>query len=139
MTLCEDVIAGLRYLHQNGLVYCNLDRSTVAHIGDRWALCDYSQLRPEGNGYAGETRRLMGSIAGAPPEAFSGIVTPTWDTWSLAHLIELYFKIRIQLANFGRQPAPAGCRGHWHCRNLLLPLRPDVLYLIRVPAVRSTI
>lgn len=86
-TLCEDVIAGLRYLHQNGLVYCNLDRSTVAHVGDRWAVCDYSQLRPQGSGYASETRRLMGSIAGAPPEAFNGVVTPAWDAWSLAHLI----------------------------------------------------
>lgn len=91
-TLCEDVLAGLRFLHENGLVYCNLDRSTVAHAGDRWALCDFSQLRPEGTGYAAETRRLMGSIAGAPPEAFNGIVTPSWDAWSLAHLIRSVFQ-----------------------------------------------
>jgi len=91
-TLCEDVIAGLRYLHQNGLVYCNLDRSTIAHAGDRWALCDYSQLRPEGTGYASETRRLMGSISGAPPEAFNGVVTPAWDAWSVAHLIRGVFQ-----------------------------------------------
>jgi len=91
-TLCEDILAGLRFLHENGLVYCNLDRATVAHAGDRWALCDFSQLRPEGTGYAGETRRLMGSIAGAPPEAFNGVVTPAWDAWSLAHLIRSVFQ-----------------------------------------------
>src|SRR3954453_1788910 len=91
-TLCEDIVAGLRFLHEKGLVLCNLDRSTVAHAGDRWALCDFSQLRPEGTGYASETRRLMGSISGAPPEAFNGVVTPSWDAWSLAHLIRSVFQ-----------------------------------------------
>jgi len=91
-TLCEDVVAGLQHLHQNGLVYCNLDRATVAHAGDRWALCDYSQLRTAGTGYAAETRKLMGSIAGAPPEAFNGVVTPAWDTWSVAHLLRGVFQ-----------------------------------------------
>jgi len=34
----------------------------------------------------------MGSISGAPPEAFNGVVTPSWDAWSLAHLIRSVFQ-----------------------------------------------
>jgi ketosteroid isomerase-like protein len=85
--LCLDVLDGLDFLHSHGLVYGNLDRTTVARCGDRWKLCDYSELRPEGSGYMEETRRLLGVLPGAPPEAFSGVVTPAWDSWSLAHML----------------------------------------------------
>ncbi|MDZ4799480.1 MAG: DUF4440 domain-containing protein [Bryobacteraceae bacterium] len=86
-TLCLDILDGLEYLHSVGLVFCNLDRSTVARCGDQWKLCDYSELRPEGVGYVNETRRLLGALPGAPPEAYSGVVTPSWDCWSVAHLL----------------------------------------------------
>jgi serine/threonine protein kinase len=85
-SLCLDILDGLDYLHERGLVYCNLDRSSVARCGDRWKLCDYSELRPEGSGYGPDTRRLLGALPGAPPEAYSGVVSPAWDCWSLAHL-----------------------------------------------------
>ena len=76
----------LDYLHSQGLVYCHLDPRTVARKNGQWMLCDYSQLRLAGTGYAAETRRLLARIPSAPPEAFEGNVSPAWDAWGLAHL-----------------------------------------------------
>ena len=76
----------LDYLHSQGLVYCHLDPRTVARKNGQWMLCDYSQLRLCGTGYAAETRRLLARIPSAPPEAFEGNVSPAWDAWGLAHL-----------------------------------------------------
>ena len=75
------LVSALAYLHEQNLVYCNLQASTVARSGDLWKLCDYSQLRVPGAGYARETRKLLPSLPGAPPEAYEGIVTLAWDTW----------------------------------------------------------
>ncbi|HYO80443.1 MAG TPA: nuclear transport factor 2 family protein [Bryobacteraceae bacterium] len=84
--LAIGLTAPLEYLHGQNLVYCHLDPGTIARKNGRWVLCDYSQLRLGGMGYADETRRLLARIPGTPPEAFEGNVSPAWDAWSLAHV-----------------------------------------------------
>lgn len=79
-----ELAAGLSYLHERSLVYCNLDAPSVARVGSVWKLSDYSQMRVVGNNYAAETRRLMAVTPSTPPEAYEGMVTPSWDVWSLA-------------------------------------------------------
>jgi ketosteroid isomerase-like protein len=79
-----DLAAGLAYLHERNLVYCNLDPASVARVGNAWKLSDYSQMRVVGNNYAAETRRLMAVTPSTPPEAYEGVVSPSWDVWSLA-------------------------------------------------------
>jgi serine/threonine protein kinase len=79
-----DLAAGLAYLHERNLVYCNLDPACVARVGNVWKLSDYSQMRVVGNNYAAETRRLMAVTPSTPPEAYEGVVSPSWDVWSLA-------------------------------------------------------
>jgi serine/threonine protein kinase len=79
-----ELAAGLSYLHQRNLVYCNLDAPSVARVGESWKLSDFSQMRVAGNTYVAETRRLMAVTPNVPPEAYEGVVTPSWDAWSLA-------------------------------------------------------
>jgi uncharacterized protein (TIGR02246 family) len=79
-----EIAAALSYLHERSLVYCNLDAPSVARVGNAWKLSDYSQMRVVGNNYAAETRRLMAVTPSTPPEAYEGMVTPSWDVWSLA-------------------------------------------------------
>src|SRR5579884_2005769 len=85
--LGRQLIEALSYLHQQDLIYCNLDPSTVVRSGERWKLSEYSQLRLAGRGYSGETRRMLAVSAGTPPEAWDGIVSPAWDVWGLAWLL----------------------------------------------------
>jgi ketosteroid isomerase-like protein len=84
-----EIVEGLKALHAQGLVFGGLDLSTVARWDDRWVLADYSQMRLAGTGYQHETRRLLGTLPGAPPEAYFGDVGPAWDVWGLARLLRL--------------------------------------------------
>jgi hypothetical protein len=85
--LGRQLAAGLSYLHERNLVCCSLDTSTVAKSGTAWKIADYSQLRVPGHTYAAETRRLLASSPAVPPEAYEGVVSQAWDTWSLATVL----------------------------------------------------
>jgi serine/threonine protein kinase len=75
--------SGLSYLHKRNLICCGLDTSTVARSGRSWKIEDYSQLRVAGDGSATKTRGLLTNSPSVPPEAYVGIVSPAWDSWSL--------------------------------------------------------
>jgi serine/threonine protein kinase len=75
--------SGLSYLHERNLICCGLEASTVARSGRFWKIADYSQLRTTGDGSATKTRRLLTNSPSVPPEAYVGIVSPAWDSWSL--------------------------------------------------------
>src|SRR5579884_3658672 len=81
------LIDGLNYLHENNLIYCDLDATAVSRVRDTWKLSDYSGLRVPGDHYAEETRPMLTAAAATPPEAGKGIVGPAWDAWSLAWLV----------------------------------------------------
>jgi hypothetical protein len=85
--LGQQLIQALSWLHERDLIYCNLDPTTVVRIGEVWKLAEYSQLRVAGDGYTGETRRLLAISPGTPPEAWDGVVSPAWDAWSLAWVL----------------------------------------------------
>jgi hypothetical protein len=85
--LGRQLAAGLSYLHERNLVCCSLETSTVAKCGTVWKIADYSQLRVPGHIYAAETRRLLAKSPAVPPEAYEGVVSPAWDTWSLATVL----------------------------------------------------
>ena len=85
--LGQQIITALSWLHENGLIYCNLDPANIFRVGDTWKLGEFSQLRVSGNDYTSETRRLLAISPGTPPEAWDGIVSPAWDAWSLAWVL----------------------------------------------------
>src|SRR5581483_3211677 len=85
--LGKQLISALACLHERKLIYCNLDATTVARVGNTWKLSEFSQIRTAGAEYENETRRLLAIFAGAAPEAWAGIVSPAWDAWSLAWLL----------------------------------------------------
>jgi hypothetical protein len=75
--------SGLSYLHERNLICCGLEASTVARSGRFWKIAGYSQLRIAGDKNATKTRGLLTNSPSAPPEAYVGIVSPAWDSWSL--------------------------------------------------------
>ena len=92
----------LSYLHKNNLVCCGLDAPGIVIAGGRPKIAEYSQMRVPGTSYAAETRRLLASSPAVPPEAFEGIVTPAWDSWSLSSV--------LMSALSGPRPEPAAGR-----------------------------
>jgi ketosteroid isomerase-like protein len=84
LQLGRQLSGALAYLHHQDLVYCNLDPANITRTGRSWQLADYSQLRVAGRGYINETRRLIAVRPTTPPEAYEGVVMPSWDSWGLA-------------------------------------------------------
>ena len=86
VTLLEDILTALEWLHAQGLVYRNLDPDTVIRAGGRWKLADLSQLHA-----AGEFGPLHAAGRTVPPEAAAGSVLPAWDVWALGVLLHDVF------------------------------------------------
>ncbi len=85
--LTLQLIPGLRALHDEDLVLCNLELNGVWKIGQQWKLADFSELRLAGSA-DGEMRRILARLPSAPPEAFEGRILPAWDVWSLGALLQ---------------------------------------------------
>ena len=79
--------AGLKALHQENLVLCNLGLDAVWRIGLEWKIADFSELRVIGNA-DGAVRKTLARLPAVPPEAFEGQVLPAWDVWSLGVLLQ---------------------------------------------------
>jgi rare lipoprotein A len=116
VTLLEDILTALEWLHAQGLVYRNLEPETIVRADGRWKLADLSQLHP-----AGEFSPVDPARRTVPPEAAAGSILPAWDVWALGVLL------RDAIADQrGRLPAPfdaivRGCLEPDPGRRLSLP------------------
>jgi len=79
----QDLVAGLHYLHHNNLVYFNLRPATIARVDQNWQLADLALLRRAGLVDPAESRRFLTLSPQTPPDAYTGLVSPAWDIYSL--------------------------------------------------------
>jgi hypothetical protein len=83
------MLGALGALHEHGLVACQLSPASIAHIDGRWKLADPTRVRQAGRVHAALTRRMLAISPCTPPEAFEGVISPSWDVYSLGVTVNL--------------------------------------------------
>ncbi len=83
--IVQEIAAGLVYLHRepHPRVHRDLKPANVLWVSDRWKLSDFGLLRSTGSKGSARTSKVRRTDGYAPPEAYLGVVAPTWDVWSL--------------------------------------------------------
>jgi serine/threonine protein kinase len=86
--LVLDIANGLDYLHRQKpiIVHRDLKPGNILRVGDKWKISDFGLVRSLKN-TATQTSTISGTIAYAPPEAYDGNISPSWDIWSLGVII----------------------------------------------------
>ncbi len=82
--VCQEVLAGLKRIHDEGLVCGALRPDTIWRVKGVWKLSDFSGLRVPGPRAMTETS----PDEDAPPEASGGEVTPASDVWLFGGLLK---------------------------------------------------
>ncbi|MFN7992180.1 MAG: RlpA-like double-psi beta-barrel domain-containing protein [Bryobacteraceae bacterium] len=81
--LLDDLLAGLEWLHGQGLIFRNLAPDTIVRADGRWKLADLSRLHPAGISPEPEPNGRT-----VPPEAAQGVISSAWDVWGLGVLLQ---------------------------------------------------
>jgi len=105
--LISEVASALVYLHDKKITHRDLKPGNILKVGDKWKISDFGLVRKLQKGSVTMTSTLLGSAGYAPPEAYDGQISTSWDIWSLGIIIaealtgELPFKgdTPLQLQN----------------------------------------
>lgn len=98
--LLAQLIQGLRYLHEQGLVLRTLRPSSIARTKGAWKLADLSRLRAPGQDDPDSD--AWPATPYVPPEAASGDVRFGWDVWSLGATLRAVLGPALATSPFAR-------------------------------------
>jgi len=85
--LINEVASALVYLHDKKITHRDLKPGNILKVGDKWKLSDFGLVRKLQKSSVTMTSTLLGSAGYAPPEAYDGQISTSWDIWSLGVII----------------------------------------------------
>lgn len=107
MKLGSEISSALGYLRQQDRVHRDLKPSNILRLREGWKLADLGILRSLEAG-ATTDADPSGTLWYMPPEAHEGVLSPSWDVWSLG--------VVLMEALTNQRPYEAKSRGEWFYR-----------------------